>query len=77
MRTTMIFLASQLARVSSYLDTRSTSMLNDIIKTIIPVAQPMQTLQLTTRLSNRSWFGDEDDEEDPFAEVSVSSVIQL
>ncbi|KAI0770584.1 kinase-like protein [Fomes fomentarius] len=32
-------------------------------------AQPMQTLQLNTRLSNKSWFGDEDDEEDPFAEI--------
>lgn len=32
--------------------------------------QPMQTLQLTTRLSNRSWLGDElSDEEDPFAEI--------
>ena len=27
-------------------------------------------MQLTTRLSNRSWLGDEDiDEEDPFAEI--------
>ncbi|KAH9932708.1 kinase-like protein [Epithele typhae] len=32
-------------------------------------AQPMETLQLNTRLSNKSWFGDEDDEEDPFAEI--------
>ncbi|KAI0683103.1 kinase-like protein [Earliella scabrosa] len=32
-------------------------------------AQPMQTLQLNTRLSNKSWFADEDDEEDPFAEI--------
>ncbi|KAK2465312.1 hypothetical protein APHAL10511_002666 [Amanita phalloides] len=32
--------------------------------------QPMQTLQLNTRLSNRSWLGDENsDEEDPFAEI--------
>ncbi|KAI0292680.1 hypothetical protein B0F90DRAFT_1920254 [Multifurca ochricompacta] len=31
---------------------------------------PMQTLQLNTRLSNKSWLGDEDtDEEDPFAEI--------
>ncbi|KDQ62037.1 hypothetical protein JAAARDRAFT_189411 [Jaapia argillacea MUCL 33604] len=30
----------------------------------------MQTLQLNTRLSNKSWLGDEDtDEEDPFAEI--------
>ncbi|KAH8987236.1 hypothetical protein EDB86DRAFT_3065770 [Lactarius hatsudake] len=30
----------------------------------------VQTLQLNTRLSNKSWLGDEDtDEEDPFAEV--------
>lgn len=35
--------------------------------------QPMQTLQLNTRLSNRSWLGDENsDEEDPFAEVGAS-----
>ncbi|CAL1713540.1 unnamed protein product [Somion occarium] len=32
-------------------------------------SQPMQTLQLNTRLSNKSWLGDEDDEEDPFAEI--------
>ncbi|KAI0718192.1 kinase-like protein [Cerioporus squamosus] len=32
-------------------------------------SQPMQTLQLNTRLSNKSWFGDDDDEEDPFAEI--------
>ncbi|KAI6042650.1 hypothetical protein EDC04DRAFT_2657661 [Pisolithus marmoratus] len=31
--------------------------------------QPMQTLQLNTRLSNKSWLGDEDDEDDPFAEI--------
>ncbi|KAF8349417.1 hypothetical protein F5887DRAFT_946059 [Amanita rubescens] len=32
--------------------------------------QPMQTLQLNTRLSNKSWLGDENpDEEDPFAEI--------
>ncbi|THH12926.1 hypothetical protein EW146_g7242 [Bondarzewia mesenterica] len=32
--------------------------------------QPMQTLQLNTRLSNKSWLGDDDfDEEDPFAEI--------
>ncbi|TFY76873.1 hypothetical protein EWM64_g7138, partial [Hericium alpestre] len=32
--------------------------------------QPTQTLQLNTRLSNKSWLGDEDtDEEDPFAEI--------
>ncbi|KIM52300.1 hypothetical protein SCLCIDRAFT_1223881 [Scleroderma citrinum Foug A] len=31
--------------------------------------QPMQTLQLHTRLSNKSWLGDEDDEDDPFAEI--------
>ncbi|KAF8895111.1 hypothetical protein BD779DRAFT_1497502 [Infundibulicybe gibba] len=31
---------------------------------------PMQTLQLNTRLSNKSWLGDENsDEEDPFAEI--------
>ncbi|KAI0060355.1 hypothetical protein BV25DRAFT_1917717 [Artomyces pyxidatus] len=31
---------------------------------------PIQTLQLNTRLSNKSWLGDEDtDEEDPFAEI--------
>ncbi|TCD65509.1 hypothetical protein EIP91_002557 [Steccherinum ochraceum] len=29
----------------------------------------MQTLQLNTRLSNKSWLGDDDDEEDPFAEI--------
>lgn len=30
----------------------------------------LQTLQLNTRLSNKSWLGDEDeDEEDPFAEI--------
>lgn len=29
----------------------------------------MQTLQLNTRLSNKSWLGDETDEEDPFAEI--------
>ncbi|GBE85072.1 predicted protein [Sparassis crispa] len=32
-------------------------------------SQPMQTLQLNTRLSNKSWRGDDDDEEDPFAEI--------
>ncbi|THH30590.1 hypothetical protein EUX98_g3597 [Antrodiella citrinella] len=32
-------------------------------------SQSMQTLQLNTRLSNKSWLGDEDDEEDPFAEI--------
>ncbi|CAA7265498.1 unnamed protein product [Cyclocybe aegerita] len=31
--------------------------------------QPMQTLQLNTRLSNKSWLGDDSDEEDPFAEI--------
>ncbi|TDL22240.1 hypothetical protein BD410DRAFT_788970 [Rickenella mellea] len=32
--------------------------------------QPVQTLQLNTRLSNKSWLGDENsDEEDPFAEI--------
>ncbi|KAG6335620.1 hypothetical protein ID866_3477 [Astraeus odoratus] len=31
--------------------------------------QPVQTLQLNTRLSNKSWLGDEDDEDDPFAEI--------
>ncbi|KAF8558280.1 kinase-like protein [Imleria badia] len=31
--------------------------------------QPMQTLQLNTRHSNKSWLGDEDDEDDPFAEI--------
>jgi hypothetical protein len=31
---------------------------------------PISTLQLTTRLSNKSWLGDElSDEEDPFAEI--------
>ncbi|OSX57176.1 hypothetical protein POSPLADRAFT_1050231 [Postia placenta MAD-698-R-SB12] len=29
----------------------------------------MQTLQLNTRLSNKSWLGDGDDDEDPFAEI--------
>jgi hypothetical protein len=29
----------------------------------------MHTLQLNTRLSKRSWLGDDSDEEDPFAEV--------
>ncbi|PIL35163.1 hypothetical protein GSI_02952 [Ganoderma sinense ZZ0214-1] len=39
-------------------------------KTNGTAAQAMQTLQLNTRLSNKSWFGDEDDEEDdPFAEI--------
>ncbi|KAI0682393.1 kinase-like protein [Cytidiella melzeri] len=33
------------------------------------VSHPMQTLQLNTRLSNRSWRGDEDEDEDPFAEI--------
>ncbi|KAL4249212.1 non-specific serine/threonine protein kinase [Abortiporus biennis] len=32
-------------------------------------SQKEQTLQLHTRLSNKSWLGDEDDEEDPFAEI--------
>ncbi|PCH40431.1 kinase-like protein [Wolfiporia cocos MD-104 SS10] len=32
-------------------------------------SQPMQTLQLNTRLSNKSWPGDEEDQEDPFAEI--------
>ncbi|OCH90450.1 kinase-like protein [Obba rivulosa] len=32
-------------------------------------SQPMQTLQLNTRLSNKSWFGDDDNDEDPFAEI--------
>ncbi|OBZ71172.1 Cytokinesis protein sepH [Grifola frondosa] len=32
-------------------------------------SQPMQTLQLNTRLSNKSWLGDDDDDEDPFAEI--------
>ncbi|KAG1822659.1 uncharacterized protein BJ212DRAFT_1444950 [Suillus subaureus] len=31
--------------------------------------QPMQTLQLNTRLSNKSWLGDDSDEDDPFAEI--------
>ena len=35
----------------------------------VATEQPMQTLQLNTRLSNKSWFGDDWDEEDPFAEV--------
>ena len=35
-----------------------------------PSAQAVQTLQLNTRLSNKSWLGDEDDEDDdPFAEI--------
>ncbi|KAG5646503.1 hypothetical protein DXG03_003268 [Asterophora parasitica] len=33
------------------------------------IGQPMQTLQLNTRLSNKSWLGDNSDEEDPFAEI--------
>ncbi|KZS90479.1 hypothetical protein SISNIDRAFT_475331 [Sistotremastrum niveocremeum HHB9708] len=37
--------------------------------------QPMQTLQLNTRLSNKSWLGDDDDnEEDPFAEIDEGFV---
>ncbi|KAG8969493.1 hypothetical protein FRC03_002354, partial [Tulasnella sp. 419] len=36
---------------------------------------PMQTLQLTTRLSSKSWLGDGDsDEEDPFAEIDEGFV---
>ncbi|KAF9241075.1 hypothetical protein BU15DRAFT_87319 [Melanogaster broomeanus] len=31
--------------------------------------QPMQTLQLNTRYSNKSWLGDDSDEDDPFAEI--------
>ncbi|KIK98973.1 hypothetical protein PAXRUDRAFT_30797 [Paxillus rubicundulus Ve08.2h10] len=31
--------------------------------------QPMQTLQLHTRHSNKSWLGDDSDEDDPFAEI--------
>ncbi|KAH7920294.1 hypothetical protein BV22DRAFT_1198990 [Leucogyrophana mollusca] len=31
--------------------------------------QPIQTLQLNTRLSNKSWLGDDSDEDDPFAEI--------
>ncbi|PWN90460.1 hypothetical protein FA10DRAFT_241235, partial [Acaromyces ingoldii] len=31
-------------------------------------SSPNQTLQLTTRLSKRSWLGDDDSDEDPFAE---------
>lgn len=31
-------------------------------------SSPSQTLQLTTRLSKRSWLGDDDSDEDPFAE---------
>ncbi|KAF9221524.1 hypothetical protein BS17DRAFT_809903 [Gyrodon lividus] len=31
--------------------------------------QPMQTLQLNTRHSNKSWLGDDSDEDDPFAEI--------
>ncbi|KAH7885180.1 hypothetical protein F5I97DRAFT_1883246 [Phlebopus sp. FC_14] len=31
--------------------------------------QPVQTLQLNTRLSNKSWLGDDSDEDDPFAEI--------
>ncbi|EGN91709.1 hypothetical protein SERLA73DRAFT_173393 [Serpula lacrymans var. lacrymans S7.3] len=34
------------------------------------MGQPIQTLQLNTRLSNKSWLGDENsDEDDPFAEI--------
>ncbi|KAF5382491.1 hypothetical protein D9615_003043 [Tricholomella constricta] len=33
------------------------------------IGHPMQTLQLNTRLSNKSWLGDNSDEEDPFAEI--------
>ncbi|KZT69616.1 Pkinase-domain-containing protein [Daedalea quercina L-15889] len=32
-------------------------------------SHPIGTLQLNTRLSNKSWLGDEDDDEDPFAEI--------
>jgi hypothetical protein len=32
-------------------------------------ASDSSTLQLNTKLSNRSWLGDNDDEVDPFAEV--------
>ncbi|KAI0927507.1 hypothetical protein AcV5_008028 [Taiwanofungus camphoratus] len=32
-------------------------------------SHPIQTLQLNTRLSNKSWLGDGDDDEDPFAEI--------
>lgn len=36
-----------------------------------PSAVSSDRLKLTTKLSDRSWFGDNDsDEEDPFAEVS-------
>ncbi|EIW81107.1 hypothetical protein CONPUDRAFT_104294 [Coniophora puteana RWD-64-598 SS2] len=31
--------------------------------------EPTQTLQLNTRYSNKSWRGDEDDDDDPFAEI--------
>ncbi|KAG5635282.1 hypothetical protein H0H81_011830, partial [Sphagnurus paluster] len=33
------------------------------------IGHPIQTLQLNTRLSNKSWLGDNSDEEDPFAEI--------
>ncbi|EAU85791.2 STE/STE11/cdc15 protein kinase [Coprinopsis cinerea okayama7 len=35
----------------------------------IATGMSMQTLQLNTRLSSKSWLGDDGDEEDPFAEI--------
>ncbi|KAG6891524.1 hypothetical protein C0992_005059 [Termitomyces sp. T32_za158] len=41
-----------------------------VLNTQYPViGQPMQTLQLNTRLSNKSRLGDNSDDEDPFAEI--------
>jgi len=38
-------------------------------------ASESSTLQLNTKLSNRSWLGDNDDEVDPFAEVSLGLIL--
>lgn len=82
MRIMRIFLTKRMEPVSSFLHARAI----DIYYSA--ASQPMQTLQLNTRLSNESWvrqpncrvgaptdiagqLGDDDDE-DPFADVSSS-----
>ena len=48
-------------------DVRGKRQTADLFTTGSSSATP--TLQLTTRLSNRSWLGDDEDDDDPFAEI--------
>ncbi|KAG8214693.1 hypothetical protein J3R82DRAFT_9774 [Butyriboletus roseoflavus] len=66
-RTMMTYLAKSTALVRFFFRPVVFEHLRLSVETALE--QPMQTLQLNTRHSNKSWLGDEDDEDDPFAEI--------